>query len=191
MSKKLLASLMAGAMLISQATSLDVAAKSNLREFGAENKNFIEGVLAGGLGTVLVGTIAYLVHDYTAHNYKVVPFDYKIMCLNTVSQILNEGNAVQVNLGKTAYLSFKKMIIDELNLKDLNVTEHLVRTSVESAREFSSSNTNFSCSNTNFNGSYDILNCDCQCLNVTIRLIKNNNKESELEIFIQLNSNNT
>ena len=99
MSKKLLASLMAGAMFISQATSLDVAAKSNLREFGAENKNFIEGVLAGGLGTVLVGTIAYLVHTCDAVvDIKSEDFernDYTGVC-NAVYENLNKGKIVRM-----------------------------------------------------------------------------------------------
>lgn len=62
MNKKLLASLMAGVMLVNQGASLS-AVRPNQRGFWAENKNFIKGVLAGGVGTALAGTIAYLVHD--------------------------------------------------------------------------------------------------------------------------------
>ena len=105
MNKKLLASLMAGVMLISQGTSLS-AAKPNQRRFWAETKSFAEGVLAGGLSVALAGTIAYLVHTCDAV-VDVVNMDIKDFSKddlrNKLYENLNKGKIVKYIINEKEY----------------------------------------------------------------------------------------
>lgn len=102
MKKKLLASLMAGVMLVSQGTSLS-AARPNQR-FWAECKNFAEGVLVGGVGAGLAGAIAYLLYTCNTPGAKVVNMEFPhathVDHVDNVYKNLQEGKIVKLKMDR-------------------------------------------------------------------------------------------
>lgn len=128
MSKKLLASLMAGVMLVSQGTSLGAVKpdQGGFSKFWKNNKCFI---LGGASLVGLAGGIAYLIHTRNVPQVVEIEFtknlnDSKILehLLDNVSKCLNEGKMVKITSieDDAIAIELSGIISDYVSKKDKN-----------------------------------------------------------------------